>query len=178
MRKKTLTTHEILKVKALRNTFLDEENKVSENSSEQKDDSDDSIMEYRKNNKQRVVLTKEELEDLNVELRRTGIEPVDMSQLGRMTHKDADVLRQMSKKGELITSDKRLHEDDFAYEQILDKDLLSSGEQEIEFQDERKPMNSHRGALKKNIFNMIEENVDESNTDQIQINQSNNKVKK
>jgi hypothetical protein len=50
-------------------------------------------MEYRKNNKQRVVLTKEELEDLNVELRRTGIEPVDMSQLGRMTHKDADVLR-------------------------------------------------------------------------------------
>jgi hypothetical protein len=39
-------------------------------------------------------------------------------------------------------------------------------------------MNSHRGALKKNIFNMIEENVDESNTDQIQINQSNNKVKK
>ena len=37
------------------------------------------------------------MEDLNRELSKTGSLPVNMSELGKMTHAEADVLRQISK---------------------------------------------------------------------------------
>ena len=71
---------------------------VSErNDSSEYDNSDRSMMDYRNRDRQRVVLTKEELEDLNEDLRKSNVRPIDMKMLGRITVDEANLLRQKSK---------------------------------------------------------------------------------
>ena len=89
MRKKTLTTQEVLRVKA-RNTMTMKE--TSEVSSD-KEYSDCSYNRRRGD----VILTLDELQGLNKQLSSHGMSPVDMSQLGRMTQGEAELLRQISK---------------------------------------------------------------------------------